>query len=205
VLIDIAEKQGRYRVAGLLDDRPQLAGTTLMGYVVLGGSEVLARDDVPSHAVVAIGSPDQRAAWQEELEARGFQLAVLVHPSAQVGREVALGAGSVLMAGAIVNPGSRIGRGVIVNTGASIDHDCEIGDFAHVAPGARLAGGVRVGPRAHVGIGACVGQNASIGRAAVVGAGAAVIRPVLPGATVVGVPARAIPVRRPDAVPAARS
>jgi sugar O-acyltransferase (sialic acid O-acetyltransferase NeuD family) len=192
VLIDIAEKQGRYRVAGLIDEQAHLAGTSLMGYPVLGGSDLLHREDVPAHAIVAIGAPEARAAWQEHLEALGFQMAVLVHPSAQVARDVGLGAGTVLMAGSAVNPGSRLGRGVILNTGASVDHDCQVGDFVHVAPGARLAGGVRVGARAHLGIGCCVIQNVSIGAGAVVGAGAAVVRPVPAGVTVVGVPARPI-------------
>jgi sugar O-acyltransferase (sialic acid O-acetyltransferase NeuD family) len=201
VLIDIAEKQGRYRVVGLVDEQPHLVGTALLGYPVLGGSDLLHREDVPSHAIVAIGAPEARAAWQEHLEALGFQLAVLVHPSAQVARDVRLGAGTVLMACTAVNPGSRLGRGVIVNTGASIDHDCEVGDFVHVAPGARLAGGVRVGSRSHIGIGACVIQNVTIGAGAVVGAGAAVVRGVPGGITVAGVPARPLP-RRAERPPA---
>jgi sugar O-acyltransferase (sialic acid O-acetyltransferase NeuD family) len=190
VVLDIVEKQGRYQVVGLLDDSPQLAGGSLMGYPVWGGREGLDRTDLPAHAFVAIGSPAVRTAWQETLEDRGFQLAVLVHPSAQIGRDVVLGAGTVLMAGAIVNSGSRLERGVIVNTAASIDHDCRIGEFVHVAPGARLAGGVHVGPRAHIGIGACVLQNLEVGERAIVGGGAAVVRPVPAHLTVVGVPAR---------------
>jgi sugar O-acyltransferase (sialic acid O-acetyltransferase NeuD family) len=195
VLVDIVEKQARYRVVGLIDERPNLRGTSVLGYPVLGGREVLDRSDAPAHAIVAIGAAAPRAAWQEHLEARGFQLAVLVHPGAHVGRDVRLGGGTTLMAGAIVNSGSRLGRGVIVNTGASIDHDCEIGEFVHVAPGARLAGGVRVGDRAHVGIGACVIQNLRVGAGAVIGAGAAVVRDVAPASTVVGVPARPLPAR----------
>jgi sugar O-acyltransferase (sialic acid O-acetyltransferase NeuD family) len=202
VLLDIAEKQGRYRVVGLLDDRAAMRGTTILGYPVLGGREVLETDAAPAHAVVAIGAAAARAQWQEHLEARGFQLAVLVHPAAEVGRDVQIGAGSVLMAGAIVNSGTRLGRGVIVNTGASIDHDCDIGAFAHIAPGARLAGGVRAGERVHIGIGSCVIQNRRLGADAVVGAGAAVVRDVAASTTVVGVPARPLVAAAAAAPPA---
>jgi sugar O-acyltransferase (sialic acid O-acetyltransferase NeuD family) len=182
---------------GLVDDRPATAGTELLGYRVLGGREVLAHHERSAYAIVAIGAPDARAAWQAHLEDRGFRVATLVHPSAQIGREVWIGAGTVLMAGAIVNSGSRIGRGVIINTASSIDHDCEIGDFAHIAPGARLAGGVRVGEQSHIGIGAVVLQNRTVGPRAVVGAGAAVVRSVPEGVTVTGVPARPLPGRAP--------
>jgi sugar O-acyltransferase (sialic acid O-acetyltransferase NeuD family) len=201
VIADLVEKQARYRIVGLLDEHPGLVGSTILGYPVLGGREVLERADRPAHAFVAIGAPRARAAWQDELEARGFQIAVLVHPAAVVGREVLLSPGCVLMAGAIVNSGTRLGRGVIVNTGASVDHDCDIDAFVHIAPGARLAGGVQAGARTHIGIGACVLQNLSLGADVVVGGGAAVVRSVAAGLTVAGVPARPL---HPAPAPAAR-
>ncbi len=192
VVIDAIEKQGSYRVAGVLDDAPGNAGRTVMGYAVLGGREVAGTAAVPARAVVAIGSPAGRSAWLAHLAALGYELPVVVHPHAQVGRDVELGAGTVLLAGAIVNSGARLGQGVIVNTSASVDHDCRLGDVVHIAPGARLAGNVSVGERSHVGIGACVIQGVQIGADAVIGAGAAVVGPIPAGATAVGVPARVL-------------
>jgi sugar O-acyltransferase (sialic acid O-acetyltransferase NeuD family) len=196
VVIDAIEKGGRYRVAGLIDDGIDEPGGEVFDYPLLGGEEALSQPGLPRRAVVAIGAPQARQRWLLRLEALGFDLPTIVHPFAQVGRGVQLGAGTVLLAGAIVNPSTRVGRGVIINTAASVDHDCEIGDFVHIAPGARIAGGVCIGSRAHVGIGACVIQCVTIGADAVIGAGAAVVSSVSADVTAVGVPAR--PIRQRD-------
>lgn len=81
---------------------------------------------------------------------------------------------------------------MIVNHGAVVDHDCVVGEFAHVAPNATLGGGVSVGRLSMVGAGATVLPGTRIGRGCIIGAGAVVRRDVPDGATVVGVPAKAI-------------
>ena len=64
-----------------------------------------------------------------------------------------IGEGTVIMAGAIIQPHVKIGRHVIINTGATVDHDCIIEDYAHIAPGAHLCGNVRIGEGALIGVG----------------------------------------------------
>jgi serine O-acetyltransferase len=58
-----------------------------------------------------------------------------------------------------------------------------------------------IGNRVVLGIGATVMGNIEVGDDARVGAGAVVTRPVEPGATMVGVPAHPVQVRRPAPVP----
>ena len=80
----------------------------------------------------------------------------------------------------------------IINTGCIVEHDCVVRTNAHLSPGVRLAGGAMVGRGAHVGTGGIVLPGVKVGDGAIVGAGAVVTRDVPPGATVVGVPARAV-------------
>src|SRR5207244_4148295 len=145
---------------------------------ILGGMEQLDRlaADGVRDAFVAIGECSARLAAGARLAGAGFAQPVLAHPSAVRARDVAIGEGSLLVAGAIVNPGARLGTHVIVNTGASVDHDCVVEDGVHVACGARLAGGVHVGRGSWIGIGAVVKEGVRIGAGTIVGAGSLVLK-----------------------------
>lgn len=187
VVLAAAQAAGR-SVHGIVDDDPAQHGTRLLGVPVVGGLEALPpRVEV----VVCVGDNAARQRIVARLDDRAW--ATLVHPRAWVHASARLGAGTVVIAGAVVQPDARIGAHAIVNTSASVDHDAVLGDFVHVAPGARLAGGVRLGDGAFVGLGAQVLPGRTVGAWATVGAGGTVLRDVEPGTTVVGVPARPLP------------
>lgn len=157
---------------------------------VLGnGAMLLERLHEFDAVMVAIGNCQVRLRKQQELMAGGARMATIVHPRAWVSAHATLGAGTVMMAGAVVNADARLGEACIINTGATVDHDCELADGVHIAPGAHLSGSVSVGRGAWVGVGAVVRQGIAIGAGAMVGAGAVVVRPVPEDTTVVGNPA----------------
>jgi len=140
--------------------------------------------------IVSIGDCAVRWSKHLELHAAGAPLVTVVHPSAIVSGYAVVGAGSVVMAGAVINIDTHIGQAAIINTGSTVDHDCWLGDGVHICPGANLSGGVRIGHGSMVGVGAAVKQGICVGSHAVVGAGAVVVRQVKDAATVVGNPAR---------------
>lgn len=120
------------------------------------------------------------------------RLAVILHPSAILSPSGQIGAGAFAAAGSIFGTRSRAGAGLLLNSGAVVDHDCVIGRNCHVATGAKVSGGVVMGDNVLVGTGATVRQGIRIGDNVVIGGGAVVVADVPAGATVVGVPARAI-------------
>jgi sugar O-acyltransferase (sialic acid O-acetyltransferase NeuD family) len=128
----------------------------------------------------------------------GLRPLTVLHPSAYVASDTAIGDGSHVLAMATVCSCARLGRGVIVNTAASVDHDCALDDGVHIGPGARLCGEVSVAREAFVGAGAVVLPRVKLGAGSIVGAGAVVTRDVAPGQTVVGCPARPIVERATD-------
>lgn len=195
VVADIVRLRDEYELSGFIDDlNPERAGERLCGAPILGGRErldALLREGV-SNLIFGFGDGGARLKLSELAREKGFRLATAIHPRACVADGVSVGEGTVLAAGAIVNPCARIGANVIVNTGASVDHECVIEDGAHISPGARLAGRVSVGRGAWVGIGASVVAGVRIGAGAIVGAGAVALEDVPELTLAYGVPARAI-------------
>lgn len=188
VVADIAIQDG-YEEIIFLDDNENLKSCGR--YRVVGTS----RDSVIYAArgydlVVAIGDAKTRQRIHEMLEAERIDLMVLIHSDAVIAEDVEIGKGSVVMAGAVINPGSCIGKGCIINTCASVDHDCNVGDFVHVSVGAHLAGAVCVGTRTWIGAGAVVSNNVEICGDCMIGAGAVVLRNIKTDGTYAGVPAK---------------
>ncbi len=131
-----------------------------------------------------------RLAIQELFARRGMTLAPLVHPDASVCDSARLGAGTQVLARAVVAADAVLGAACIVNHAASVDHECVVGDGVHIAPGATICGCVTIGARSMIGAGAVVLPRLAVGADAMVGAGAVVTRDVPGGAVVRGNPAR---------------
>jgi UDP-perosamine 4-acetyltransferase len=172
----------------LLDDDSSLQGQRVSGVPVLGTPDQVASIDADG-AILAVGSNHSRQELAHRLTASWVSI---VHPSAVIDPSVDVGIGTVVFAGAVIQPDTKIGRHVIINTCVSIDHDGAIADFAHIAPGCRLAGNVTVDSGALLGIGSSVVPGTAIGEWSVVGAGAAVLSDIPPKSTAVGVPGRVI-------------
>ncbi|HEY2483419.1 MAG TPA: acetyltransferase [Caulobacteraceae bacterium] len=147
----------------------------------------LARFDL----AVAVQGRDRRALCQSLIQS-GARLPVVRHPTAVVSATAAIGAGTVLSAGVVVQSDARVGRFCVLNTACTIDHDNEIGDYVSIGPGAHTAGRVTVLDGAFVGLGALIINGVKVGARATVGAGAVVVRDVEEGRTVVGNPARVL-------------
>ncbi len=191
VAADVARRRG-YREIVFLDDNRELRNCGK--YPVIGTAADFRRlvDEmrIPSEFFVAVGNAGIREALQKKLEYAGGTPVTLVHPDAVIGDEVRIGAGSVMMAGAVINPGTVIGGGCIINTSSSVDHDCMLGDYVHIAVGAHVAGNVMIGNAAWIGAGATISNNLRICDRCVIGAGAVVVSDIRKRGKYVGIPAK---------------
>lgn len=169
---------------GFYDDAADAAALRL-GLARLGG----LREAVGGPWHLAVGDARLR---RELLGGLAGEPLSIVHPAAFVGATARHGRGVFIGPRAVVHTLARIGDHAIINTAAVVEHECEIGENVHVAPGAVLGGRVRVGPDTLLGIGCRVLPGLRIGAGCTIGAGAAVVRDVADGATVAGVPARAL-------------
>jgi sugar O-acyltransferase (sialic acid O-acetyltransferase NeuD family) len=185
-----------YQNVGFIDDDPALQGSFVNGLPVFSLEEA-ARTFPGAQVVAGVGSPTVREALVARIAAHAFVHATLVHPRVERSRWIEIGEGSVVCAGTILTTNVRLGKHVQVNPGCIISHDSVLEDYASLAPGVHISGFVHLGRRAYVGAGAVIinGSAANplvIGADVIVGAGACVTKPVEPGLTVVGVPARPI-------------
>jgi sugar O-acyltransferase (sialic acid O-acetyltransferase NeuD family) len=200
VVIDIVESEGRFSIAGLIDSHGD-ADAKVLGYPVIGREEDLPRllDEANiSGVLIAIGDNFVRGKVAARLADThpSLELVSAVHPKSSIGKDVTIGEGTVIMAGAILNASSVVGRGCIVNTGASLDHDSRMGDYASLGPGCATGGNCRIGAYVAIGIGAIVSHGIAIGDHTVIGAGSTVISNIDTLRVAYGTPAREIRERK---------
>lgn len=198
LVADINQAQpGRWNLLGFVAD-PQ-ATTQIVKPLpapLLGDAQWFAQRPTVQ-AVIAVGNSADRcdiALRLRQLQPE-LRFATLVHPRAWTADHVAIGEGSVLFAGVLVNVDVTMGAHCCINLGCTISHDCVLGDFVSLGPGVHLSGGCEVGQSADIGTGVCMRPRVSVGAHCVVGAGAAVVRDLPFGCTAQGVPARIVKTR----------
>ncbi|PER35107.1 acetyltransferase [Bacillus cereus] len=188
VIADIALKMNKWQSIAFLDDNENVKSS--MGREIIDNSASISKYVDDYDFFVGIGNNVVREKIQRKLETEGASISVLIHPGAIIGEQVYLEAGTVVMAGAVINCCTKIGKGCIINTASTVDHDNVIEDYVHISPGANLAGTVKVGRSTWLGIGSVISNNVNIAGNCKIGAGTVVIKDVTESGTYVGVPAR---------------
>jgi sugar O-acyltransferase (sialic acid O-acetyltransferase NeuD family) len=182
--IDALESQQRYSISGLVASKAEI-GSQHFGYVVLG-----CDDDLPwltahcQYAFITVGhiqTADVRRHLYAHLLALGFRLPLIVASTAYVSPHARIGAGSIVMHGAVINAGAEIGDNCIINTGTVVEHDAKVGSHCHISTGTILNGNVRVGDGSFIGSGCTVKEGIVIGQNVLVGMGLSVRHPLADG------------------------
>jgi sugar O-acyltransferase (sialic acid O-acetyltransferase NeuD family) len=195
VVIGIFKRISECKIIGYTDISDK---GTILGVSYLGSDQILRKiinERSNISAALGIGYltiSSKRKILAKYLQSLGYNLPMLLSPSAMINDQVNIERGSVVFDGAVINPGSRIGEFVIINTNSTIEHDVKIGNYVHIGPGAIICGGAVISDNSVVGAGATVIQNISIGESCIIGAGSTVITDILEPGIYVGSPARKI-------------
>ena len=172
--IDVIEQQDQFQIAGLIGI-PDEVHTQHLGYSVIGTDSNLPElAKTYQYALITIGqiqSAEHRIRLYQQAIQLGFQLPIIIAPTAHVSRHATLGEGSIVMHGAIVNAGARVGNNCIINTRALLEHDATVEDHCHISTGAILNGDVAVGAGSFVGSGSVIKEGVAIGKDCRVGIG----------------------------------
>lgn len=175
--IDVIEQHDQYRIAGLVGI-PEEMHTWHLGYSVIatdGDLSNLAKEY--QYAFIAMGqirSPDCRIRFYRQATELGFRLPVIIAPTAHVSRHASIGAGTIVMHGAIVNAGAKVGINCIINTLALLEHNATVEDHCHLSTGTILNGDVNIGTGSFVGSGSIIKEGVSLGIGCVIGMGLSV-------------------------------
>jgi sugar O-acyltransferase (sialic acid O-acetyltransferase NeuD family) len=182
--IDVIEQEGRFTVAGLVG-LPDERGARVLGYPVLGTDE-----DLPellshyTHPLITVGqikTAEPRMRLFDLLQHNGCVLPVIVSPRAYVSPHATLGAGTIVMHGAVVNAAAAVGRNCIINSLSLVEHDAVIGDHCHISTGAAINSGVHIGSATFIGSNCSVRQMVKIGEGSLIGMGQRVLADCAPG------------------------
>ena len=183
----------------LIDDRPELWGTTIDGIRVVGGLTELANHPT-AQILVCVGRGASRAALVDRLAALGVtaeRYARVVHPASPIPASCQVGAGSILLSGVVLTTDVVLGDHVVVMPNVTLTHGNRVDSFATLCAGVALGGDVHIGSRAYLGMNAAVRERVSIGAGATIGMAAAVLSDVPDGETWIGVPAAHLKERVP--------
>ena len=111
-VIDVIEQEGQFKIKGIVD-KPELLGTNVLGYSVIGNDSNL--DSLAKkyqYALITVGqikSPALRINLFNMVINSGFKLPTIISPRAYVSKHSTLGNGVVVMHDALINANVKIG------------------------------------------------------------------------------------------------
>ena len=176
-VIDVIEQEAQFDIAGIVD-KPELLGSTIFGYPVIGNdSDLESLAKKYQNALITIGqikSSSLRIKLYDLAIKAQFLLPYIVSPNAYVSKHSKIGSGTVVMHNAIVNANASIGNNCIINSKALIEHDCFISDHCHISTNTIINGGVKIGSRCFIGSNVTTKNNITISENSFIKAGSLV-------------------------------
>lgn len=127
VIREIAEAMDCFGEIVFLDDDPELGSGPLADHKKLRSKF--------RYAYAAFGKNDLRSKWMNHLEAAGYDLPTLIHPSALISPSAILGQGVSVLPKACIHTNASIGAGCIIGLGVLVDHDVFMGNYSLIQTG----------------------------------------------------------------------
>ena len=176
-VIDVIELEGQFIVGGIVD-KPELLGTDVLGYPVIGSdSDLKNLAKIYTYALVTVGqiqSPEARIKLFNLAKKAGFTLPKIISSRAYVSNHTVIGDGTVVMHEAFINAGVSIGNNCIINSKALIEHDCKIFNHCHISTNAVINGSVIIEDGCFIGSGATTNNSITIKKNSFIKAGSIV-------------------------------
>lgn len=185
VIIDIIRTSKLDEIEGVIDDNPIIDKICNIPVLKTPKPDFFCNKSL----IISIGNNRIRQKISNNISTNYL---IAIHPNSIIASSVTIEEGTVIMAGAILNPVVKVGKHCIINSGTVVEHDCTLNDFVHISPNATLCGNVTIGKGSWVGAGATIIQGIKVGKNVIIGAGSVIIKDVPDNAIVVGNPGKII-------------
>ena len=159
--LDIAREMKQYDRICFLDDGP-------VGQMV-NEAEVLGRiDDLYQYkrdfqnVFIAIGNNAFRKQTQQKAMEDGFTIVNLISMRSCVSEYAAIGVGSVVFPGAVIETNAIVGEGCIITSNATVNHDARIQEFSLVYSNTVIRPNTNIGALSRIGSGCVIRFGSSI-------------------------------------------
>ncbi|WP_010182309.1 acetyltransferase [Aquimarina agarilytica] len=170
-VIDIIEKEGRYNILGILDNKQG----ELLGYPIIGDdsliNELISDNTFFIITVGQIKTYEIRERIAKKLEESKAKLATIISPLAYVSKHADIGVGTIVMHGSIVNAQAKVGKHCILNTKSNIEHGVVINDFCHISTCVVVNGDSTIGRGVFLGSNSTISNGIIIKEDSIISAG----------------------------------
>ena len=179
-IIDALSRIPQQAAVAIMDDNAAIHGKTVAGVPVIGAidaaraASMLARGEVHAAVISVSTSIPFRARVFAEWKAAGIPFANVIHPSAVVGMNVAMGEGNVVMAFCHFGACATVGDNNFLSAYCSIEHHCVLGSHCSFGPGVVTSSRVRIGDGVRFGTGIFIEPGVTIGAESVIASGLAI-------------------------------
>lgn len=180
-----------WRIKGFLDSRPHVLQGFNYTAAILGTAESypILEEDV---FIGAIGDPIQKVKYYSPIAERGGIFVNVIHPQANIGKNVKLGRGIVMSPYTSITCDAVVGDHVSFGAFSNAGHDTQVGDWSQISSHCAINGGVTIEKGAFLGCHSCLVPKITIGSGSYIGAGSVVIKSVPDNTKVFGNPAMTI-------------
>ena len=179
-IIDALSRIPQQAAVAIMDDNAAIHGKTVAGVPVIGAIDVaraagmLAAGDVHAVVISVSTSIPFRARIFAEWKEAGIPFANVIHPSAVVGMNVAMGEGNVVMAFCHFGACATAGDNNFLSAYCSIEHHCVLGSHCSFGPGVVTSSRVHIGDCVRFGTGIFIEPGVTIGAESVIASGLAI-------------------------------
>ena len=181
-------------ILGFIDDDQSRLGKECCGINVLGGRELL--NEFPDAFVLAVpGSPANYSRRKEVIGGLNLdesRFATIIHPSAGIARDAAIGCNTIIMSNVVVSCGVTIGSHCVILPNTVVSHDSIVGDYCCIGSNVSVSGSVHIGSNCYIGSGTKMREDIHIGAGTLIGLGSNVLADIPAGVIAVGSPAKVI-------------